>query len=153
MQFDILEEKGSIGKTKINFKQAYNYLLRSKKDLSTSRANLKIDEEWAYAIAYHALLRAGMALMISFGYRPKGKEQHKTIVQFTGIVFGEKVKELIGKFDRMRRKRHNFIYEPDKPIPRQEAEEALKDSEDLIREIWLVVKERDPQKGLEEDLN
>jgi uncharacterized protein (UPF0332 family) len=148
MQFDILEEKGLVKKIKINFKQAYNYLLRSKKDLSTSRANLNIDEEWAHTIAYHAVLRAGMALMMSFGYRPKGKDQHKTIVQFTDIVFRKKVKELIGKFDRMRRKRHNFIYEPDKPIPRQEAEEALKDSEELIRQIWLVVKERDPQKRL-----
>lgn len=148
MQFEELEKSGLVGKIKINFKQIYNYLLRSKKDLSTSKANLNIDEEWAYTIAYHAMLRAGRALMISFGYKPKGKDQHKTIVKFTGIIFGNKFKELIRKFDRMRRKRHDFIYEPDKPIPRQEAEDALLDSETLVQQIWLFVKKKDPQKGL-----
>jgi|Deesub1362B_J571_1020462.scaffolds.fasta_scaffold00486_3 uncharacterized protein (UPF0332 family) len=148
MQFNELEKKGFIGKIKINFKQIYNYLSRSKKDLSTSKTNLNIDEEWAYTIAYHAVLRAGRALMMSFGYRPKGRDQHKIIVQFTGIIFGDKFKELIRKFDRMRRKRHDFIYEPNKPISRQEAKEALEDSEELVKQIWLFVKEKDPQKGL-----
>jgi len=143
-----LEKKGLVGKIKINYKQIYDYLLRSKKDLSTSRANLNIDEEWAYTIAYHAMLRAGRALMMSFGYKPKGRDQHKTIVQFTRSILGNKFNELIRKFDRMRRKRHDFIYEPDKPIPRQEAEDALTNSEALVEQISSFIKEKDPQKKL-----
>ncbi len=147
MQFEELEEKGLIQKIKINFKQIYSFLLRSKKDLQTSKANLAIDEEWSYAIAYHAMLRAGRALMMSFGYRPRGRDQHATVVRFTTVVFGDKFKDLIRNFDRMRRKRHDFIYEPDRPIPRQEAEQSIKDAEALVKQIWLFVKEKDPQKG------
>ena len=147
MQFEELEEKGLIQKIKINFKQIYNFLLRSKKDLQTSKANLAIDKEWSYAIAYHAMLRAGRALMMSFGYRPRGKDQHVTVVRFTTVVFGDKFKDLIRNFDRMRRKRHDFIYEPDRPIPRQEAEQSIKDAEALVELIWLVVEEKNPQKG------
>ena len=147
MRFEELKEKGRIQKVKSNFKQTYNFLLRSRKDLQTSKANLMIDEEWSYAIAYHAVLRAGRALMMSFGYRPRGRDQHATVVRFTTVVFGDKLKELIRNFDRMRRKRHDFIYEPDRPVPRQEAEQSIKDAEALVKQIWSFVEEKDPQKG------
>jgi uncharacterized protein (UPF0332 family) len=147
VQFEELEEKGRIQKIKVNFKQIHNFLFRSRKDLQTSKANLMIDEEWSYTIAYHAVLRAGRALMMSFGYRPRGRDQHTTVVRFTTVVFGDKFKDLIRNFDRMRRKRHDFIYEPDRPIPRQEAEHSIKDAEALVELIWLVVEEKNPQKG------
>lgn len=151
MRFEELENKGLIRETKVNFKQIYDFLLRSKQDLQTSKSNLSIDEAWSYAIAYHAMLRAGRSLMMSFGYRPLGKDQHATVVRFTSIVFGNEIKDLIHKFDRMRRKRHDFIYEPNRPIPRQEAEQAIADAEELVKQIWLVVKNRDPQKNLKAD--
>ena len=44
-------------------------------------------------------------------------------------------------------KRHDFIYEPDRPVPKQEAEQSIKDAEALMKQIWLVVNEKDPQKG------
>ncbi len=146
-----LEKKGLAGRIRVNYKQIYNHLLRSKKDLLTSRANLDIDEEWAYTIAYHSMLRAGRALMMSFGYKPKGKDQHKTIVRFTGTIFGNEFRGLVRRFNRMRRKRHDFIYEPDKPIPRQETENALASSESLVKQIWLFVEEKDPQRKLAND--
>ena len=151
MPFDELENKGLIRRTKINFKQIYDFLSRSRQDLQTSKSNLSIDKAWSYAIAYHAMLRAGRSLMMSFGYRPLGKDQHATVVRFTSIVFGNEIKDLIHKFDRMRRKRHDFIYEPNRPIPRQEAEQAIADAEELVKQIWLVVKNRDPQENLKAD--
>ena len=152
MRFEELENKGLIRETKINFKQIYDFLLRSRQDLQTSKSNLSIDETWSYAIAYHAMLRAGRSLMMSFGYRPLGKDQHATVVRFTRIVFGNEFKDLIHKFDRMRRKRHNFIYEPNRPIPRQEAEQAIVDAEELLKQIRFIVKNKDPQKNLKVDI-
>lgn len=152
MRFEELENKGLIRETKINFKQIYDFLLRSRQDLQTSKSNLSIDEAWSYAIAYNAMLRAGRSLMMSFGYRPLGKDQHATVVRFTSIVFGNKFKDLIHKFDRMRRKRHNFIYEPNRPIPRQEAAQAIADAKELLKQIKLVIKNKDPQKNLKVDI-
>jgi hypothetical protein len=51
----------------------------------------------------------------------------------------------------MRRKRHDFIYKPNRPIPRQEVEQAIADAEELVKQIWLVVKNKDPQKNLKAD--
>jgi len=147
MQFDELENKGLIRRIKVNFKQVYNFLSRSRQDLQTSKSNLPIDEAWSYAIAYHAMLRAGRALMMSFGYRPRGRGQHATVVRFTTVVLGGEFKDSIRNFDRMRRKRHDFVYEPDRPIPKQEAVQSIKDAEELVEHIWSFVKEKDPQNG------
>lgn len=70
MRFKELENKNLIRKTKISFKQIYNFLSRSRQDLKTAKLNLSIDEAWSYAIAYHAMLRAGRSLMMASGERP-----------------------------------------------------------------------------------
>jgi uncharacterized protein (UPF0332 family) len=148
MQFGEFEEKGLIVRTKVNFRKIYDFLSRSNKDLQTSMSNLRIDKEWSYTIAYHAMLRAGRALMMSFGYRPKGKDQHRTIIRFTNEVFGAQFRDLIREFDRMRRKRHDFIYEPNRPIPKQEVKHAINEAVKLVKQIFLLVEEKDPQKSL-----
>lgn len=135
MSLPRLESQGLIEKVKYNDKQVQANLLRARRDLLTSRATLKIDEEWAYAIAYHAMLRAGRALMFASGYRPRGKDQHKTVVEFCAEILGKDFQDLTGRFNRMRAKRHDFIYEPERPIPKTEATQSLESAERFVREI------------------
>jgi len=54
----------------------------AKRDLSTANRNLEEAPDWAYSIAYNAILQAGRALMFFGGYRPRGGEQHATVVEF-----------------------------------------------------------------------
>jgi uncharacterized protein (UPF0332 family) len=130
-----LDEHGLIEKMTFDPKQVLANLSGARKDLAVAKANLDIDEAWAHTIAYHAMLRAGRALMLSLGYRPKGKDQHKTVVEFCGNVLGEEFKTLTTRFNRMRTKRHNFIYEPDRPIPKTEATQSLQTAEQFVAEI------------------
>lgn len=135
MDLKKLEEGGFIEKVTFGPKQVLANLSGARKDLAVAKANLDIDEAWAHTIAYHAMLRAGRALMLSLGYRPKGKDQHKTVVEFCGNVLGEEFKTLTTRFNRMRTKRHNFIYEPDRPIPKTEATQSLQTAEQFVAEI------------------
>ncbi len=64
-----LEAQGLITKATFGVKQVTSNLHRAERDLRTAKANLAIDEEWAYTIAYHAMLRAGRAFMFASGYR------------------------------------------------------------------------------------
>ena len=130
-----LESQGLIERAAAGPKQAATNLRRAKKDLLTSKATIGVDEEWAYAIAYHAMLRAGRALMFSRGYRPKGKDQQKTVVEFCSAALGENYRTLTTRFNRMRVKRHDFIHEPERPIPRTEAVKSLESAERFVREI------------------
>ena len=64
MDLKQLEAQGLIEKASFSDRQVLANLSRARKDLVMSKANLSIDEEWAYTIAYHAMLAAGRALMI-----------------------------------------------------------------------------------------
>lgn len=130
-----LESLGLIEKTSPNSKRVLLQLGRARRDLLTSAANLSIDEEWAYTIAYHAMLRAARALLLSHGYRAKGKDQHKTVVEFSAAVLGTEFSRLAIRFNRMRAKRHGFIYESEKTVTRTEAEKSLKSAQEFVDEI------------------
>ncbi len=148
MSLKRLESQWLIDKVKFSDKQIISNINRAKKDLITAKANIKIDEEWSYTISYHAMLRAGRALMFSMGYRPKGKDQHKTVVDFCAEILGDDFRNLTERFNRMRIKRHDFIYEPERPIPRTEAEKSLESAERSVKEIMDKIQKANPQKKL-----
>ena len=137
--------KGLLKKEKSSFNAVEKNILRSEKDLKTAKVNLKIDEGIAYAVAYLAMLRAGRAFMLLKGFRPADGYQHKTVVEFMGQCLGEEYKNMVDRFDRMRRKRNIFTYEIDISISYTEAENAFDTATkftDLIKEI---IKRDNPQ--------
>jgi uncharacterized protein (UPF0332 family) len=148
MDLKQLEARGLIEKASFSDKQILANLGRARKDLTTSKANVSIDEEWAYTIAYHAMLRAGRALMFASGYRPKGKDQHKTVIDFCASLLGGEFQELITRFNRMRVKRHDFIYQPERPIPKTEAVRSIQSADQFVGEIIKKIGKRAPQKRL-----
>ena len=140
-----LLNRGLIKKQGVNFNQIDARLFRAKKDLIASKANLEIDEEVTYNYAYLAMLRCGRAIMFMEGYRPTDGQQHKTVIEFTGRILGEKFINIIKKFDNMRRKRNQFTYDPYLPVSKLEAKNALKTAEEFIKKIIELVKEENPQ--------
>jgi len=71
MALHSLESRGLIEKAEYNAKQVQSNISRAHRDIVTARETLTIDEEWAYTIAYHAMLRVGRALMFAYGTRLK----------------------------------------------------------------------------------
>lgn len=131
-----------------NFRQIEHQLIRSLKDLKTAESNLKIDLTWVFAIAYHSMIRAGKALMYSKGYLPTAKRSHKTIVEFTKLALGDEYHGLVSRFNRMRRRRHDFIYDSKNNITYHEAKSSLEAAKKLINKIIVLVKQENPQKDL-----
>lgn len=107
----------------------------------TAEATATIDLTWSFTIAYHAMIRAGRALMFSRGYLPTTKNTHKTIIEFTAFVLGEKYHDLMLRFDRMRRKRHDFIYDSQNHTTVSEAKSAIKTAKEFIDKIVGLVDE------------
>jgi len=137
-----------IKRQKPDFKQIAHQLERSLKDLKTAGANIKIDLTWSYTIAYHAMIMAGRAFMYSKGYLPTAKNSHKTVVEFTKLTLGDEYSSLLSRFNRMRRRRHDFIYESKNHITSQEAKSSLEAAKKLIDKIIALVKQASPQKDL-----
>lgn len=131
-----------------DFKQIAHQLQRALKDLKTAEANLEIDLTWSYTIAYHSMIRGSRALMFSKGYLPTAKNSHKTIVEFTKLILGDEYHSLISRFNRMRRRRHDFIYDSKNHITSDEAKSSLAAAKKLINKIIILIKQESPQKEL-----
>ena len=86
--------------------------------------------------------------MYSKGYLPTAQRSHKTIVEFTKLTLGIEYESLIGRFNRMRRRRHDFIYESKNHITYPEAQSSLDSAQELINKIIALVKQQDPQQDL-----
>jgi uncharacterized protein (UPF0332 family) len=97
-------------------------------------------------MAYNAILQASRALMLSNGYRPRGSEQHATVVEFIQEILGSTFTDQINLFDQMRRKRHRVIYEAAGLVSKSEAEQAITFSINFVEKIAVIITK---QHGLE----
>ncbi len=140
----VLLDQGLIKKCPVDWKAINNLIKRAYTDLKTAKRNIDDDEECAYTYAYNAMLRSGLALMFCKGYRPEIKDKHLTIVKFASQILGKRFKEVINNYDYMRRKRHRFIYDPDIPCSRKEAEDALKTAKSFVDIISEMIKSKNP---------
>ena len=109
------------------------------RDLSTAKRNLEEAPDWAYSIAYNSILHAGRALMYLEGYRPRGSEQHATVVEFVEERLGTAYINQVRLFDQMRRKRHRVIYEAAGLISKKEAEQAIDFAEVFVDKIAAII--------------
>ena len=55
-----------------------------------------------------AMLKAGRALLLLQGFVPDDGAQHKTVVEVTSVILGEKYRHLTDQFETMRRKRNEM---------------------------------------------
>jgi len=131
---------------KPDFKQIEYQLKRAVKDLKTANSVMTTDLTWAFAIAYHATIRASKALMYSKGYLPTANKSHKTIVEFTKMILGEEYDSLMAHFNRMRRRRHEFIYDSKNHITLHEAKESIDTAKKLIEQISNLIAKESPEK-------
>jgi uncharacterized protein (UPF0332 family) len=141
-----LFKQGLINKCPVDYKAIANLLKRASTDIKTAERNINDDEECAYTYAYNAMLRSGLALMFSEGFRPEIKNKHLIIVRFTSSILGDKFKRLINDYDFMRKKRNRFIYEPDIPCSKKEANDAIKTAEEFVDKISKLIKKKNPQR-------
>jgi len=132
-----LVREGLIKKLPVDRKKVTDAIALAHRDVTTSRLLLATDRDWAYTIAYNAILQAGRALMFAHGYRPDGANQHISVVKFAQLYLEEKDAVV---FDRMRRKRHSSVYDTAGAISESEAEFAVVQAELLIRIIEALLK-------------
>ena len=134
MNYSELQNRGLIHPYHVSKKQVQKHLKLAERDIKTSQKIIAEDWDWAFSIAYNAILQAGRALMFHEGYRPtSGKGAHMAVVQFAEITFGETFENEISLFDKMRQKRHKVIYDVAGTISRHEAKQAFEFAKKFIR--------------------
>lgn len=144
-----LVKEGKLAEQKVGIIQIEGLLRESIVDLEESKKTLHIADRATYIMAYMAMLKSGRALLLLKGYRPTDGAQHKTVVEMTGVILGDKYTDLISHFETMRRKRNELTYEAGALLSKSESENALQDAIMLVKKILAETKARNPQLELE----
>lgn len=139
MPFERLIKTNRIKVLQSNSNDINQLLQLAKRDLSTAMRNLDESPDWAYSIAYNSILQAGRALMFYDGYRPRGADQHATVVEFIEERLGQNFSDQVRLFDQMRRKRHKIIYEVAGLITKKEAEQAVNFAQTFVALITEII--------------
>jgi uncharacterized protein (UPF0332 family) len=144
-----LEKEGKIRKQKAGFVQVEALLKQAILDLKEADKIVAIAERATYLLAYMSMLKAGRALLLMHGYLPDDGAQHKTVVELTSAILGERYRDLTAHFETMRRKRNEMTYEAGTLLSMSESREAFKDAISLIKRILAEVKSKNPQLELD----
>ncbi|MCK5283158.1 MAG: HEPN domain-containing protein [Nanoarchaeota archaeon] len=98
------------------------------------------DYDWAFSIAYNAMLQAGRSLMFSEGYRPIGEAKHVSVIEFVKTKFGKEFAEkILFLFNKIRKKRHVAVYEQVNIISEEEAKNALNTAKEFHKKVKEII--------------
>ena len=140
-----LVEKSFLRPEKIGLDQINALLVTAHQNLIAAKKNLAIDEETCYTMAYKSMLKIARALLFLQGFRPIDGQQHKTTIEVAGKILSENFNNLINRFDKMRRKRNQFTYDPLIPLSQKEVNDALKTAEMFYKKVVIFLEQSDPQ--------
>ncbi len=99
-----------------------------------ARKLLEEDLDWAFNVAYNAILQTAKAWMLSNGYRPVGGSQHRTVVDFAMLTLREGFEE-VELFDRMRKKRNRAVYGEAGIVSEFEAKSAVDSAVSFVEKV------------------
>ena len=128
MKIDELLRKRKIRRHKASPEEIEHLLELADRDIRMARLIMAEDWDWAFSIAYNAVLQSARALMYSRGFRPAAEQGHKNTFAFMRAALGEEFASTIGYFDRMRKKRNQAIYDVAGLITETEARAILKNA-------------------------
>ena len=113
------------------------------RDCETAKRIVSTSSDWAFNIAYNAMLQATRGLMFFEGFRPRsGEGQHRTTISFAELALGDNFKNEIRFFDKMRVKRNRAVYDIAGLISETEARQAIQFAENFIMRIKEYIKSR-----------
>lgn len=141
LSFDDLERDGLIRRLPVDGTKVRDSFALAQRDIKTSKSLLGRDPDWAFSIAYNAILQTARALMFSEGYRPHGRAQHISAIRFIEVAMGKDATGIIVAFDRMRRKRHRAVYDTAGSVSTLEAENAIRRAEDFLKVVESRLKD------------
>lgn len=133
--------EGIIQKIEPSKSAAKGMLSLADRDLKSAEDSLRAGNfDWAYAIAYNAMLQAGRGLMFCNGFRPKGDHGHISVVKFIAGEMPLESHSFVSIFDRMRIKRHAVVYEHRDVVPKEEAERAIENARKFVSRIRSLIR-------------
>lgn len=135
MTYDSLIKSGRIRPYQATNQEIHKILALAKRDIGAAIRNLAEDPEWAYNIAYNAILQACRALMLAEGYRARGIDHHAIVFEFAREALGSEHITTFLRIDLIRRTRNKVVYDIPGLVSPSMAKEVIQLAESLLEII------------------
>ena len=113
----------------------------AERDVEAARANIEDFPAWAEAIFYEAGLRAARVIVGAAGYRVATERGHVTAIDAADALTRGTYHTVFIRLHRMRRTRHEFLYETRPDPSRQDLDRADRDVTSLIELAAFALKD------------
>jgi hypothetical protein len=110
-QIGRLVEDGRLKLQRPDTRALRDWLQEATVDLEASRSNQAAFPSWAQAMLYEAGLRCARVIVHAAGYRIAVDRGHVTAIDGADALTGGRQHRLFVRLHRMRRQRHDFMYE------------------------------------------
>ena len=104
----------------------------ARRDVEAALANVADFPSWAEAMFYEAGLRSARTIVGAAGYRVAAERGHVTAIDAADALTSGAHHVIFIRLHRMRRTRHEFMYETRPDPSRQDLDRAARDVESLI---------------------
>jgi uncharacterized protein (UPF0332 family) len=112
----------------------------ARRDIALAGSIVTESLDWSYSIAYNAVLQASRAYMFFRGYRPATNEAHKNTFEFMMAANDEQMKDIVLYFDRVRKKRHQMVYNEVGLATEVEVKFLIEKAKEFIDHIEIAIK-------------
>ena len=140
MSIERLLQEGSIHAFQATDVEIDKAMEISRRDLNTALEIRLNSPDWAFNIAYNAVLQACKAHMFTKGYRAASSESHKHTFEFLLTTANEPWLATIEYFDRVRKKRHRVVYDEIGLVSEKELETLLDQAGEFVRHIENTIR-------------
>jgi hypothetical protein len=107
-------------------------LVLAERDTEAALANEDRFAPWAEAMLYEAGLRAARVIVMAAGYRISADRGHVTAIDAADALTAGRHHRIFVRLHRLRRRRHEFMYETPTDPGQQELSTARADVQELI---------------------
>jgi uncharacterized protein (UPF0332 family) len=129
---------------RVDAKQIRAFVENAAKKLEAARTTSSIAADAAYELAYGAMVKAALALMLSHGQRPRALPgHHELIIQFAEQHLPNASVGMFAMFDRMRRKRSEAFYDIG-IVGEVELDSALATAKEFLSLVQAEINRRHP---------
>ena len=123
--------------------EIHQLLSLADRDLA-SCATKGLATDWQFAIAYNSALQSATAALAAAGYRASREAHHHRVIHSLAFTIGAS-RELIRRFDALRKKRNTTSYELGGIITEKEAAEMAAFGAELRRQVERWIRGKHPE--------
>ena len=148
MSFEGLLRARAIERVEVTDREIAELLAVARRDIRVASAMTTTDLDWAFAIAYNAILQLSIAYMNSLGYRPRGEGNHYHTFRFMAEALPDD-SAMIRRLQKLRKKRNATIYETPGLVSEKEARDVI----DFAGRYYEEIRSKLPVAVIRHELN